>query len=492
MMNAVSQFLIERHDQGLEERAPPTQFLSNNTVVPRDVSPRATQKKLLQKSTMSRKKTDEFNFVGLARSPPRAGAKHTIPNTTEPNTGYYYNSRLSSHKRGSSAIEAQTPSTIPVVHTASRNTTGNRGSHQRRHALRPVVTNTDFDSSQQKLLLQQQQLQQQQQSPKTAPPAPQLAVCPESANRSTLLMARALRLSPPATENKTALSTINNEPRAHLFEADQSPVLPSRVDRVESPSIIAAGSGPRTARSADPRATMMSPPSGHSTRSPVPAFTPGFEDPIDGASSNGGRVDVHQPVTPEMPDPYLSSADIMSENGSHWSDITSSVDGVFSPDPPTPMMPATARRVRAKKMALLSATSKDRDDPVAAESVAANGKLDIGVVKVGATPPLPRVMASGSSPGSGKPVTADTPAAMSALLAMVGGSSAVFSERVNFGASAQQAAKPVVPEAGIVPVDEGDPVREDDTAEEKGNEGDTHEHDVSNTSIDTQVLCENV
>lgn len=445
---------------------------------------------------MSRKRSDEFNFVGLARSPPRAGTKHTIPNTAEPNTGYYYKSSLSSNKRGSSAIEAQTPSTFPVVHSGSRNTTGNRSSHQRRHALRPVVTNTDLDASQQKLLLQQQQLQQmqqQQRSPKSAPPAPQLAVCPESANRSTLLMARALRLSPPATENKTALSTINNEPRAHLFEADQSPVLPSRVDRVESPSKMAAGSGPLRAHSADPRATMMSPPSGHSTRSPVPAFTPGFEDPIDGASSIGGGVDIQQPVTPEIPDPYLSSADITSENGSHWSDIASSVNGVFSPDPPIPMMPATARRVRAKKMALLSATSKDRDDSVAAESVASNGKLDSGAVdEVGETPPLPRVMGSGSSPGSAKTVTADTPAAVSALLAMVGGRGAVFGEGGNVGASTRQAAKATVPGAGVVSAEKGDPVREDDVAEERGNGGDVHEHDISNAPMDTQVLCKNI
>lgn len=248
----------------------------------------------------------------------------------------------------------------------------------------------------------------------------------------------------------------SSQPRAPLFQTDQSPVL-QRVQAESSPTVT---SGSRAVLTVEPEEIMLSPPRGSSKRSPVPAFTPGFED--------HASVIEHL-ATPAVPDPYLSSVEYTDSagDGDRWSDFSSSVQGVFSPDPPTPM-PATARRAQAKKMALMASSSSS----FAEKTGPADSVEDID----GAQTPL-RVTGNGSPTGVMVP---STPAAVSALLSMASGG---MSGGVDLDAhDIDDDASPVGSGVGVdgVGVPRGDEMT-------GGQDEDVPVYDISDRSMDAQV-----
>lgn len=391
---------------------------------------------------MSRRKNDEYNFVGLARSPPASR------NATPAPAGGYYPS-LSGNKRATDTR----PSSVYSAAQTGRKPTGSSSSHHRRHALQPVTGNAGLDAV-------------PQSPPATTSWKQTVPQVPESANRSTLLVSRALRLS-PATENKMAKSMNSttgykppsSQPRAPLFQTDQSPV-PQRA-RTKSSKVT---SGSRAVLSREPGETMLSPPRGSSKRSPVPAFTPGFQDE---------SCVIEQPATPAMPDPYLSSAEYTDTvgDGSRWSDFsTSSLHGVFSPDPPTPM-PATARRAQAKKMALLAL----RSSSLLSSSERAFPTDPVEEIDEGETPP--RVARSGNLPDV---MVASTPAAASALMSMASG---MMSREMDLNEHSIDAISPVGDEV----VMDGVRVPRDDEVDGEQDD-DVCVYDMSNPSIDVQQV----
>lgn len=329
---------------------------------------------------MSRRESEQYNFVGLARSPP---AKNGA--TPGAGNGYYTSSRSS--KSYAAPFSACSTAPTDSMLTGSRRSTSS--SHYDRHALGPMNVNIDFEPS-----LQQTPAPLKLSSASTSSwtkNAPDNTL--GSANRSTLLVSRALRLS-PASENKVAQPSIGGspQPRAPPFHGEPSPVL-SRTDTAAAAAVRSNAQ----AAGGDLQPELRSPVPASSRRSPVPAFTPGFEG--DACSMQQSETPVQDLCLPSASCDADGSRRGNSDDG-QWSDLSTSTNGaVFSPDLATPM-PATARRLQAKKMAMSS--KKMFCPPANMDDYDAN-----------ASPPLQSTTTRGLRGGM---MTGNTPTAVSALL----------------------------------------------------------------------------
>lgn len=245
------------------------------------------------------RKDEEYNFVGLARSP----VKQT------PTTAGYY----SSHTMKSGSSSAGETDVMSSASSYSR-------------VLRPIPTNAC-----------------EPQTPTCSVASSVSTTCkstvPESACRSSILVSRALRLS-PATEEKKGAPGHDHElasTRAPLFVGDVSPVSNARTGR----------SMPSTGR----RFSVLSPLISCSRRSPVPAFTPGFD-----------MDDVLQPPTPAASH-ECSSRRCGSENDrtprsddGAWTDFSfSGTSSALDPVTPAKSVRSVASSREGEQLALASA-----------------------------------------------------------------------------------------------------------------------------------------
>lgn len=341
---------------------------------------------------MSRRNSDEYNFVGLVRSP----VKQT-PIAVGSRAGYY----ASGSKTPSEQAEQHDRESSSAAPTDRMSTGSNRSSidfQQHRGVLLPVTANAVFETHQ-------------------ATPSSFVSEVPsfktsnrvglESASRSTVLTGRALRLTPMTEEkgvrNTEYYSDESSPVRSPLFSADPSPVS-NRLADGDVPARPMETNHAKFTHVATPQPSS-------SRRSPVPAFTPGFED---------RDHSVYQPSTPAMPDPYLSSMSCgVTDGGSddgQWSDQSdySFSRAVFSPGPTkdvalSAVQTTAVERRRAARSGTPATPSIERTSPLISMNDS-NNSIDVGVT------PL-RVRNQRDS-NDGLPAVSDTPAAISALLQM--------------------------------------------------------------------------
>lgn len=363
-------------------------------------------------TTMSAPQSDEFNFVGLARSP----IKQT------PSAGYYAGGHASNKRdEPSSAATTERMSTGSI-------SGGSSASSRRRHALHPVTTNvvntadvvgahTPSASPSYLALLSS-----------TISSKKGLSAAAIAARRSTSILpvSRTLKLSPVDTAGQDSIMSrrAGSSRSSHLTGAGRASPLASNIGALFSVDpYVHTPHGSRNTSLAGP--TMA----GRAASPTVSSTFISDHEIIEHSSSSSFQS---QPSTPAVIDPYLSSASATGAASSdddgdgEWSDC-SFTRAVFSPDPATPALPPPPPRAvidvgcetyeNDKEGPARAASPIDKAYSPPAASSASSGMDATPLCAPGSHSLSPAEGGSAAMPNAS---ITDTPAAATALLRMGG------------------------------------------------------------------------